>query len=313
MPDDEKKLSFKKKPGTKTGTKLGARHPSVVELARLAEKEEPVKVLDTPDLFAPSPSPASRALPRESVPAVLIETGGTDKFAHDTNILKLEWAIKYPLMDVTNFLVKIKGYSVSQADRLIGEVGGISEWQAERGRVLDKLTESVVKRHIDQIAEVQETHVKASKVGLAKAIEMLSKLSIEPAKDKEGHLIKDDKGKIVWRGFRSIDLLNIMGSIEKAQAIYRKAMGLPNDEGGLAQLMEKVSQLNVQNNYYGTGTPDATPKSELDKKVEETLSYDDLVEFIEYRREQKIVREQRMKDEAAKTKAAFSAPKIGGH
>lgn len=219
---------------------------------------------------------------------ITVDIGGMDKIAHDSQLLRLEWAIKYPQLSPFEFLTEIKSYSAAQATRIITATGTLADWNQEKATVLDKMTESVVKRHIDIIAEVQETHVKASKVGLAKAIEFLSKLSIEPAKDADGKIIVDGKGKPVWKGFRSIDLLNIMSSIEKAQAIYRKAMGLPNDESGMAQILEKVSQLNIQQNHLHIHeAPGAAPKTELTMKVEKEMSYDDLLEFIEFRREQK--------------------------
>lgn len=218
----------------------------------------------------------------------IVELGGKDKIAHDSQILRLEWAIKYPTLTPAEFLLDIKGYSHQQTSKIIETTGGMSEWLLEKNNVLDKMTESVVKRHIDIIAEVQETHIKASKVGLAKAIEFLAKLSIEPARDADGKMIMDGKGKPVWKGYRSIDLVNIMNSIEKAQVIYRRAMGLGNDEGGMAQILEKIGQLNVQQNVQQNHLHiHEAPQSELATKIEKEMSYDDLLEFIEFRREQK--------------------------
>jgi len=115
----------------------------------------------------------------------------------------------------------------------------------------------------------------------------LSRLSIDPAKDKDGKIIKDGDGKIVWKGFRSIDLLNVMSAIEKAQQIYRRSMGFPNDEGGMAQILEKVAL--IQNNtqiIVHEGDRPVVEKSEKEKAIDE-LSYDDIMEFVEFRREQK--------------------------
>jgi hypothetical protein len=218
--------------------------------------------------------------------------GGVDKIRHDSALLKLEWAIKYSDMSPASYLREIKGYSQNQIKHILELDGGRVDWTVEKNAVRDKLTESVVKRHIDLIAEVQEQHISASKLGLAKAIEMLAKLSIEPAKDKDGKIIVDAKGKIVHRGFRSIDLVNCMAAIEKAQMIYRKAMGLPNDEGGLQQILDKVTQVNIQNNITNIHGA-AAPESEKVKELEKQLSVEDIMDLV------KLKREMRKKEEAA--------------
>ena len=273
----EKPIKPKKKRGAPAGK--GRRTSSAGLFKPDARKgKDPI----IPDLFdrTPATDPTRSSIVAEDV-------GGKEKWAHDTSLLKIEWAIKFPLLTPRIFLIEKKGYSSSQADTIIGTSGGAIEWQSERGKILDKMTETTVMRHIDQMAEVQETHVKASKVGLAKAIEMLSRLSVDPAKDKDGKIIKDGDGKIVWKGFRSIDLLNVMSAIEKAQQIYRRSMGLPNDEGGMAQILEKVAL--IQNNtqiIVHEGDRPVVEKSEKEKAIDE-LSYDDIMEFVEFRREQK--------------------------
>ena len=268
------KKKTKRKPGPKKGKAMkvgsaGVFEPEVVKM-------DPMM----PDLFDATPGEART----KTIKTIKREMGGVDKLAHDINLLKIEWAIKFPLLTPRLFLLEKKGYSIKQADTILGTSGGAGEWRVERVKILDKMTETTVMRHIDVMAEVQETHIKASKVGLAKAVEMLAKFSIEPAKDKKGKMIMDGNGKPVFRGFRSIDLLNVMSAIEKSQAIYRKAMGLPNDEGGMAQLLERV-QVNTQINIHPT---EEVPKEKTDKeKAVDELSYDDIMEFIEFRREQK--------------------------
>lgn len=294
-------------PDGRSRPRPGGRKPRKKGFDRIVEESKAdgdvIKVTDV-DLFAPTLTKPSKRSPTgeksgKRGKTIVVDTGGLDKLAHDTGILKVEWAVKHPHISAIEFLTEVKGYGLTQAKYIMEETGGVGEWEKERNVILDRMTETVVKRHIDLMAEVTETHVKASKVGLAKAIEYLSKLSIEPARDKEGKVIMDGKGKPVWKGYRSIDLLNIMASIEKAQAIYRKSMGLPNDESGMKQILEKVQQINqvnVQQNHLHIHEAPAAPKTELDKKAEQ-LSYDDLLEFIEFRREQKRIAESRQKDE----------------
>lgn len=282
----------KKKRGQKRG--VGQRTP-FDQIKGIIEKDtKKVEVVEAQDLFTPIEHKRkswSRSR-RGDTDTILVQLGGVDKIAHDAQILRLEWAIKYPTMSPREFLQDIKGYSFSQIRTILESTGTAEEWTREKNNVLDKMTESVVKRHIDIIAEVQETHIKASKVGLAKAIEFLSKLSVEPAKDSDGRVIMDGNGRPVWKGYRSIDLMNIMGSIEKAQQIYRRAMGLGNDEG-MAQILEKIGQLNVQQNVQENHLHiHEAPQSELGQKIEKEMSYDDLLEFIEFRREQKRKQEE---------------------
>jgi len=233
------------------------------------------KVKPMDDLFAVTKK-------RSSLP------GGKERFRHDVELLQFEHAVKYPLYSIMSFLCEIKGYSTAQANMILRAHPAI-EWKKVRGEVLDKLTESTVKRHIDLIAEVQETHIKASKLGLAKSIEMLSRMQLTPLKDKAGRILMGDDGKPVYRGFRSIDLLNCMGAIEKAQQIYRRAMGLPNEEAGLSQVLDKINQMKeaagttlVQNIQVNV----EAPVDELGQRLAE-LKYEDVMELIERRRELK--------------------------
>jgi hypothetical protein len=220
------------------------------------------------------------------------EIGVVERTRYESDILKVEWAVKWPNIPPMTFLMEKKFLNHRQADLLIQSGGGVGEWHAEKGKILDKLTEGVVKRHIDLIAEVQETHIKASKIGLAKAVEFLTKMNMEPARGKDGKIIMDhskDHPRPVYKGMRSIDLMNCMSAIEKAQQIYRRALGLPNEEAGLQQVLEKIQQMQVHNTQINIGSmavapiPDSDERKDLKKKVEE-LSYDDILTFIQAKR-----------------------------
>jgi hypothetical protein len=205
--------------------------------------------------------------------------GGEEKIKHDSHILMMEWAWKFPDLKPIEFLMERRSYSEVQAKRIINISGGSTMWETEKTKVLDKISETVIKRHIDKMVEVNDQHIAASKLGMAKALEMLTKLNITAELDKDG--------KINKRTMRSIDLVNIMNAIEKAQVIYRRAMGIPNEESGIAQILEKVAQVTVQNNVQVNNTViQAAPKSDLQTKME-ALDYDDVVELIEMRREMK--------------------------
>lgn len=208
--------------------------------------------------------------------------GGIEKWKHDVELLKIEWAIKYPNMSPSAWLTEIKQYGTHQL-QAIYKVSPERDWHTEKARILDKITETTVKRHIDLIAEVQEQHVAASKLGLARAIEMLTRNGVQMRSKKDG--------KTITMPLRTIDLLNVMSSIEKAQQIYRRAMGLPNEEGGLAQILEKVQtiqiQQNIQNNTQVNNTVVKSESTTVTPELAEKLDYDTIMEFVEYRRELK--------------------------
>lgn len=219
------------------------------------------------------------------------DVGGKERNLHDAEVLRAEWAIKYPQMAPYRFMQDIKGYSENQSQSLIRIGGGLEEWHRERDRVLDKMTESVVKRHVDQLAEVNDQHVKSSKLGLARAVQMLTEGG-QVVIDKESGLPrKDAMGRALMAPLKPADLVMCMSAIEKAQRIYRSAMGLPNDESGMAQLLEKVQinfnqTNNVQNNLNVTEPPKESPAAEQAR----LLTYDEISEFVEFRREQKKLR-----------------------
>ena len=209
--------------------------------------------------------------------------GGLEKWRHDVELLKIEWAIKYPNMKPADWLMDIKGYSLDQKRRIFAEAGE-KTWHVEKDKILDKITETTVRRHIDLIAEVQEQHVAASKLGLARAIEVLSNNGVKVRSKK-------NDGKSVLLPLRTVDLLNVMSSIEKAQQIYRRAMGLPNEQGGLQQILEKVESINIQQNITNnTQINQSVVTSSVTPELAEKLDYDTVMEFIEYRRELKQIR-----------------------
>lgn len=215
--------------------------------------------------------------------------GGKERIAHDCEILMADWSIHGGSQTVTGWLTS-KGYSVSQIQN-IKAVLPFEGWETHRAKILDKMTETVVKRHIDMIAEVQDLHIKASKLTLVKAMEMLSRgIEFTPrVKQKDGttKLLPS-----VMLPLRSVDLTNCANAIQTAQQIYRRSMGLPNEEGGLAQILEKVGQINVQNNITNTENHLHVHAPNQNQEVLSKLTYDEVHEFIQHRREQKKLRAQ---------------------
>lgn len=223
----------------------------------------------------------------DPVGKAVVEIGGVERERHDANILRLEWAIKFPMLSPQEFLLHEKDYSPRQAHRIFEVSGGESEWRDERDKLLNGVTETMIKRNIDKIVEMKETHIKLSQLGMAKIAEMMSKMQIEPVLNEEGKLMIDPRTKRpVYRGFRSIDLLNCAGALGKFQDIQDRAMGtMPNL--GMAQIQEAIKsshnvQINVQNNL----TIEETPKSKMEQIVDK-LEYEDIAEMIKERRAMK--------------------------
>lgn len=220
------------------------------------------------------------------------EIGGLSRIEREAEVLMIDWAIRFPLLKPLEFLTAEKGYSVAQANAILHETGGSDDWELKRTEIQNKMTETVIKRHVDQMAEFNDMFIKGAKVSMAKAIEMLSKLGIDAVKDEDGKLMIDPKTKKpIYRGFRSIDLLNITNSLKAAQEIYRRGLGISDGEGGMAQLLEKVTQLtelqkreiNVNNTQINLTVNPA--KKEAEQKIENfirEMNYDDIRAFVEY-------------------------------
>jgi len=259
--------------------------------------------------FAKSPvrEEAKKKADPKTIRDDIIEAAKLKKFlSNDIELVMVEWAINFPDTSVSAFLKEIKKYSEKKVvvilERFPKEL-----WENRREQFQDKVTERLVQRHTDMLAMVQEQHVRSSNLGLAKAIEMLSKFQIEPMRNKDGKVVMDAfTRKPIYRGFRSIDLLNCMSAIEKAQIIYRRAMGLPNDGEGLAQILDRINAnpttQNVQINNYGSKPVEVDPVRE---KVQ-NMSYDEIMLFIEHKRE----KVQKEKDEIRKQKLLVENGKL---
>jgi hypothetical protein len=230
--------------------------------------------------------------PLKNVDTIFENMGGLSRIEREGEILQIDWAIRFPSLTPLEYLTAEKGYSVSQATTVLHESGGADDWEVKRAEIQNRITETVVKRHVDQIAEFNDMYIKGAKVGLAKALEMLTKLSIDQVRDADGNVMIDPKTKRpVYKGFRSIDLLNIMNSLKLSQDIHRRSMGINDGEGGMAQVLEQVTQMNEMkaremNITNNTINLMMTPgRAEAEQKIEtfvKTMSYEDIRAFVDY-------------------------------
>lgn len=194
----------------------------------------------------------------------------TQEKAYDA--FRIEWSVRYFHLTPRDYLMSVKGLSNNQASKVLRFAPAVS-WQETRRAYQNEILLQTSKRHIDLIVEAQGHYIQASKLGLAKAMELLAKFEVEAVLDpKTGQPLLNKRGKPIYR-VRAMDLLNIMKAIETAQTVYRKAMGLRDDEG-LQQVVNLVQADVVQIQPQGVAV----------EKARAELSYDEIMAFIEEKR-----------------------------
>lgn len=196
--------------------------------------------------------------------------------------LQFQWCMDGGIMTPHGWLLA-QGYTSNAASVLLGLSGNAEGWREKRKELQDQVTEKIARRYVDKIAELAEGHLKSSNLVHLKSVEFLTKLSIEPARDKAGKMIMDGKGKPVWRGIRSQDILNAAQAIKESQHIMRKALGISDrDEFGLQQMLTRLEQKNEVHNTQVNININAEGR-ELAEAVKK-LSYDDVVDIIKAKR-----------------------------
>ena len=198
-----------------------------------------------------------------------------DHFWDAINAYRLDWMIGYSTVTPYQYLRKVKDLSHSKAVSILARVPP-QNWYDQKQEYLNQVSENVAKRHIDAIVEAQGQYVKASQLGLAKCLDMLSKINTEPLLDSKGHELKTKSGKPVYRP-RSLDVLNLMNAIKTGQEIYRKAMGL-KDEDGLQSVINVIQgdQINVESTINSSVN--------VVEQIKDELTYDEILMFIEEKR-----------------------------
>jgi len=180
--------------------------------------------------------------------------------SYPVELMLTDFAIGHPDRTVRQYLVEDKGYSQKEYVDIIKKVPA-ADWYQARRETLDKITENLVKRQIDWAAEMHDLHFQSSKVGLLSAVEWLEYQKSLPIKDRDIRMLKV-----------------AMETIQLAQKIQRTALGLPTDDGAI-HIYNKL----VMNNDKHVQEMEKTPV----EKLEETLTYEEIQELIELRREEK--------------------------
>lgn len=207
-------------------------------------------------------------------------TFGSDKFKAVTTESKLtelemlitEWCIKYPpSMSPHKFLREVKHFSNPKVASYIKAAPTVL-WQERRREYQNMITKDMVKGQLDFVTEMNDMHIRASKLGLAKAVELLTKMVIEPFKDKNG--------TICFSKFKPSDVKSCLESIAIAQRIQRTALGLPSDEGSITVW----NQLNI-NARAQDQLAEGDGNHASISQVENAFSYDELKVLIEAQRQ----------------------------
>ena len=204
---------------------------------------------------------------------------------------------------VKDYLENEIGLTFSQYQNAI-KASPMECWHDRRKEVQDRATELIITRNLNEVADMNDAHIKASKLALAKIIEMMSKLEIEPLRDVHGKVVINPRTrKPVYKGFQSSELLNCTSALEKVQMIYRRAIGLPDRGEGLDQLLEKIQSGHIHNNIQINidGSPklspkDVTPEDEIGRKLSK-LDYDSILALIERKREIMAREEKEVEDD----------------
>lgn len=265
-----------KKSAKRTSSKIN--YPEFRESSggKYTKKSRTVSVLSAfgSDGFTP------RDLEDSSRPLVTASDPGQDRFAHEVSILMTEWAISGADLSPTQWLREIKGYSASQSDALVLAGGKASEWKKKRNSITSQISEKIIKRHVDLLVEMQDTFIKASKLGLANAVKQMSEPKMVFEKDPLTGKIRRKEG---LSPKENLDCLN---AIKSAQEIYRKALGLGECDGGLQEVLTQLERVKQEPTIQKEEIEPESISGVADPRFE-TLTYDDIFDLVEFRREQK--------------------------
>lgn len=227
-----------------------------------------------------------------------LEAGGPpslkDKLAHESDVLKSEWALFGGELGPQVWLETVKGYTEKQARRFI-DFEGESAWLDKRQSVQNAILEKMAKRNIDQIVENNEYFTKGAQLGLAKVMDSLAKNPIKK--------INPTTGK--WEsGLSMKDMAEAASALDKFHAVYLKAMGIhPKENVGISQVINQIKMIQVSSGGHTTtatasmtettaadGTKVITEGVAPDPRLER-LSYDEMFMVIEKIREAGFVKD----------------------
>lgn len=201
----------------------------------------------------------------------------------EVELLVFEWAMRQDDHSPRSFMLDVKKMTMSQYEQTTKALTS-AQWYVRRKEIQDKITHATLQSHIGFVADMNDTHIKAAKLGLAKAIDMMTRMKIEERKDK--------KGNMYFVGFKPSDLKSCLESIQTAQKVQRMALGLPTSDGSITawqtiqnERRDKTVVKAADGSIVST-TETVTTEAQV-QKLSDALSYDDVRLLIEAERRRK--------------------------
>jgi len=194
-----------------------------------------------------------------------------------TKMLQYEWALFYPDNSPKHFLMAVKNFTETQYVQIMKK-SPMAKWNEQKDRIRERLALQVAEKHVEKIAQMNDEHIKAGRLGLAKGIKLL-------AEGVRG-FNKKNPSKILKRDLKPQEFQHVMSGLKLCQQIYRTAMGLPSDGDGMRQLLvELAEKQGVQNNVQINVNAE-DEKSGLGhlKALLESLSHEEIKLFVERKR-----------------------------
>jgi hypothetical protein len=186
-------------------------------------------------------------------------------------LLMTEWALTGGRQQVFTWLQEVKGFNITQAKHIVAR-RPLPQWARILEYVQNNYSNNLVRRHMENAARANDQHMMAAQLGMAKAMEFLSKMNVETKVDK--------KGQPYFAHFKTADLKACMDSIATAQKITRVALGLPSDEGSV-HIWTKIQQtINTTAPVAEDLPPDGEDLKVQVMRLQKTYSYDDIKTMI---------------------------------
>jgi len=181
--------------------------------------------------------------------------------------LIIEKATAFPAYSIRKFLITEKGFSPRQYRNIVQRCPA-AEWSVRRAEIQNSIAVKSITSHIDEATQINVNFIKAARISLVRVVEGLSKPNL-----------------------KANEVQNYSAALRMAQDVLRTAMGIPKDHG-IAQVVERI-QNNTQINIGVTS-----------KTTEEfaKLSYDEIMVFVNHKREKLRRKKEAMKSESDKNK-----------
>lgn len=171
--------------------------------------------------------------------------------------LQIEWATHHPNLSVRDFLMNKKSMTERQYRHIISNSPLIT-WVARREEIHNTRVAEQIKTFIDESIQTQTQFMTAAQIGVQRILEQITDDSSPP---------------------KPAGLASLMSALERAQNVMMTAAG--GSSFNALKTLSKEREPNLNHKPKTIEVPSSPDGKEL--------QYEDLIEFIEYRREQKTL------------------------